>query len=193
MFLKTIFRQKNLFHQTIPKIFNFQFSFTYQTEKLFQKISEKELCDKVKIKELLKTNFKRKTKRSQRGLFHKKQPKTGNQSCFSEKKSRRWWKPNIQTKLLYSKILEKYMSVEVSTKMLRCMRKYGGFDNYILLTKPKDLDSIFGEYLRTLMLKKLNDPNFKVPYIAFSHKFKFPYTNRHLYRKYLFIYCHLFI
>lgn len=56
----------------------------------------------------------------------------------------------------------------MTTKAIRCMRKVGGFDNYILLTKPKNLDSIYGEYLRILMLKKLNNPEFDVPYIAKS-------------------------
>jgi len=45
------------------------------------------------------------------------------------------------------------------------MTKYGGFDNYILLTKPENLDSMYGEYLRKLMLTKLNDDKFVVPYI----------------------------
>jgi large subunit ribosomal protein L28 len=33
------------------------------------------------------------------------------------------------------------------------------------LTRPKDLDSKFGEYLRTLMLRKINDPEYRIPYI----------------------------
>lgn len=46
----------------------------------------------------------------------------------------------------------------MSMKAFRCIRKMGSFDNYILCTKPKDLDSKFGEYLRELMLRKINDP-----------------------------------
>ena len=46
------------------------------------------------------------------------------------------------------------------------VRKYGGFDNYILLSKPKDMDSRFGEYLRRLMLIKLNNKDFEIPYIV---------------------------
>jgi hypothetical protein len=48
------------------------------------------------------------------------------------------------------------------------MRKYGGFDNYILLTKPQKMDSLYGEYLRKLMLTKLNNPEFEIPYIVKS-------------------------
>ena len=52
------------------------------------------------------------------------------------------------------------LRTRASTKALRCIRKCGSFDNYILLTKPKDLDSVYGEYLRKLMLTKINDPFF---------------------------------
>lgn len=49
---------------------------------------------------------------------------------------------------------------------MRCIRKYGSFDNYVLLTKPKNMDSIYGEYLRNLMYTKLNNDDFKVPYLV---------------------------
>ena len=44
----------------------------------------------------------------------------------------------------------------MSTTAFKEMKKIGGFDNYILLTKPKELDSFYGEYLRDVMLRKLN-------------------------------------
>lgn len=56
----------------------------------------------------------------------------------------------------------------MSTKAMRCIDKYGGFDNYVLLTKPKNLDSVYGEYLRRLMMFRLQDPKFKVNYIQKS-------------------------
>ena len=40
------------------------------------------------------------------------------------------------------------------------MNKVGGFDNYILLTSPRTMDSLYGEYLRKLMLNKLNDATY---------------------------------
>lgn len=43
----------------------------------------------------------------------------------------------------------------MSNKALRCMERMGGFDNYVLLTKPKNMDSLYGEYLRRLMMFKL--------------------------------------
>jgi large subunit ribosomal protein L28 len=54
----------------------------------------------------------------------------------------------------------------MTTTALKNMRKYGGFDNYILLTKPKDLDSVYGEYLRRLMIEKINNPSLVIPHLA---------------------------
>jgi len=45
------------------------------------------------------------------------------------------------------------------------MMKRGSFDNYILRTDPKQLDSKFGLYLRSLMKQKLKNPQFKIPII----------------------------
>jgi len=48
------------------------------------------------------------------------------------------------------------------------MKKAGSFDKYILITPPKQLDSKIGEYYRTLMLRKINDPDYRIPYIIGS-------------------------
>ncbi len=72
--------------------------------------------------------------------------------------------------MFYSEILQRKLELNVTTKALRCMRKSGSFDNYILLTRTEDLDSLYGEYLRKLMLTKLNDPDFRVPYIVKSKR-----------------------
>lgn len=60
----------------------------------------------------------------------------------------------------------------------------GSFDTYILCTKPKDLDSKYGEYLRELMLRKINDPHFHLPYIiGTDRKMRTHKYDRHLYIK----------
>ena len=56
----------------------------------------------------------------------------------------------------------------MSNKAYRCLKKMGSFDKYILLTSPKNLDSKMGEYYRTLMLRKINDPEYRVPYVIGS-------------------------
>ena len=46
--------------------------------------------------------------------------------------------------------------------------KAGSFDNYLLNTKAKYIDSRMGLHLRDLLKKKLRDPAFEVPYIPGS-------------------------
>lgn len=58
--------------------------------------------------------------------------------------------------------------MSVSTAALKNMRKLGGFDNYILLSKSKNMYSPYGEYLRKLMITKMNNPEWEVPYIIKS-------------------------
>ena len=43
--------------------------------------------------------------------------------------------------------------------------KKGSFDNYILNSNPKHIDSKFGIYIRNLMRKKQKDPKFPLPII----------------------------
>ena len=40
-------------------------------------------------------------------------------------------------------------------KAYRTILKYGNFDNYILMLDPITMDSMFGMYLRKIMLHKL--------------------------------------
>lgn len=68
----------------------------------------------------------------------------------------------------------------VSTTALKNIRKYGGFDNYILLCKSELMYSPYGEYLRKLMITKMNDPSWNVPYIVKSKKIKKEFTKREL-------------
>lgn len=46
----------------------------------------------------------------------------------------------------------------------------GSFDRYILCTPPKQLDSKIGEYYRTLMMRKINDPEYRIPYVIGSNR-----------------------
>lgn len=55
-------------------------------------------------------------------------------------------------------------------KAYHTMQRYGSFDKYILLTSPKKLDSKMGEYYRTLMMRKINDESYRVPYVMGSGK-----------------------
>jgi hypothetical protein len=73
-------------------------------------------------------------------------------------------------KFVHSEILGRQLYVRMSTKANRTMEKYGSFDKYILLSSPRRLDSKMGEYYRALMMRKVNDPSYRVPYVLGSGK-----------------------
>lgn len=91
----------------------------------------------------------------------------------------RKFKVNVRTEILYSDILQKEFHIKVSSKALRTIRKYGSFDKYILWTKEHKLDSLFGSYLKKLMIKKQKDPTEEVPKnLPFTSKPQFNYKRR---------------
>ena len=45
---------------------------------------------------------------------------------------------------------------------MKKIKFYGSFDNYILLSPSHKLMSYFGEYLRELMLRKINNPGLDI-------------------------------
>ena len=162
------------------------FAHFLKAETLIKKLTPMELLQTRPIKKLLvNTHLPGKTKRSQKGLFHRRIIQSGNQTCFSEKKTRRTWYPNVHEHWFYSEILERKIRLHVTSKALRCMRKCGSFDNYILLTSPKNLDSIYGEFLRRLMLTKMNDPGFKVPFLSRSTDPSLQHNQHHYLTRFL--------
>ena len=90
------------------------------------------------------------------------------QRCFSMKYSLVTMKPNIVRKSFHSEILNQNFRIFVSMKAKRCIAKKGSLDNYLLNTKPHHIDSKFGLYLRSLMIRKQKEPSFHVPYIVGS-------------------------
>jgi large subunit ribosomal protein L28 len=94
-------------------------------------------------------------KRSQLGLFHGKLKQYGNNVPFSKKKTRRTWLPNIQKKRLFSDAIGENVTLKVTMRALRTIKKvnwlalgysgladrqmfqYGGLDEYVLGTKPE--------------------------------------------------------
>ncbi|KYQ93257.1 hypothetical protein DLAC_05912 [Tieghemostelium lacteum] len=89
--------------------------------------------------------------RGQRGLYGGKQIIFGNTICFSNKKSRRNWKPNVQSKTYHSDILDTDLRVKVTCHTIRCIDKAGNFDNYIMKTSHKNLSSELGSDLKNTM------------------------------------------
>ena len=70
----------------------------------------------------------------------------------------------FQTRNLYSVVLDRTFRLPVTTYVLRCMDKAGGFDAYLVNTKPHKIDSDIGMEIRALILTKLGvDPFRKQP------------------------------
>ncbi|KAK9454156.1 hypothetical protein V1511DRAFT_411663 [Dipodascopsis uninucleata] len=76
-------------------------------------------------------------KQSNNGLYGGKFPMSGHiVSEKLEKKSLRRWTPNIVKKTLYSRTLQRKISIRVATGVLKTIRKEGGLDNYLTKDKP---------------------------------------------------------
>jgi large subunit ribosomal protein L28 len=71
-----------------------------------------------------------------RGLYSGKLVRSRDQRSESEQITKVKVSPNVLRKTFYSDILEKTMTINVSTETIRLIRKYGSFDNYILLHPP---------------------------------------------------------
>ncbi|KAJ1857677.1 hypothetical protein LPJ73_002005 [Coemansia sp. RSA 2703] len=88
------------------------------------------------------------------GLFGGVAVQHGNNKPKSLHKTRRTWLPNIQTVTLFSPILDQKLTLRVTTRVLRTIDKKGGLDNYLLLTKDKNIASPLGLELKQKMLVK---------------------------------------
>jgi ribosomal protein L28 len=55
--------------------------------------------------------------------------------CLVSGSTLRTWNPNVQSKRLYSDILEKTLKLRVTTHALRCIAKAGSLDQYLVHTK----------------------------------------------------------
>ncbi|PVI05937.1 hypothetical protein DM02DRAFT_610283 [Periconia macrospinosa] len=74
---------------------------------------------------------------SNKGLYGGQKIEFGNNvSNKTKTKTRRFWKPNVHSKGLYSLALKKRINLRVTTKVLRIIDKEGGIDNYLL--KPSE-------------------------------------------------------
>lgn len=68
---------------------------------------------------------------------------------------KRVWLPNVQRKHLYSSILGRSLTLNVTTAALRQMDRLGGVDNYLLQTSEKKLASDVGVRLKKILQRQL--------------------------------------
>jgi len=73
--------------------------------------------------------------RSRRGLYGGKDIRTGNNVSFSNRRTRRKFKPNVFKKRVYSETLDEMIQFHLTTSTLRSIDKAGGLDNYLQKTK----------------------------------------------------------
>jgi large subunit ribosomal protein L28 len=70
-----------------------------------------------------------------------KSPQSGNKVSHSNRKTRRKWLVNIQSKNLYSLVLGTYVRVSLPANMIRTVDRAGGLDSYLLSCSKESLDS----------------------------------------------------
>lgn len=78
-------------------------------------------------------------KRAGRGLYGNRMIQFGNKVSFAENKSRRTWKPNVQKTTFFSDTLQERLQCNVTTHTMRCIRKAGGFDQYLIKTADSEI------------------------------------------------------
>ena len=65
----------------------------------------------------------------------------------------------MHRKKLYSETLDTKIRMWVTTRALKNINKKGGLDEYLLNTKPKQIDSKFGMILRDIIQTKQENPH----------------------------------
>jgi len=93
--------------------------------------------------------------RSRRGLYDGKDVRFGNRVSFSEKKTRRKFKPNVFIKRVYSETLDKMVRFHLTASTLRSIDRMGGLDNYLLKSKHIKDDVGEGGRAKRRILEKL--------------------------------------
>lgn len=93
--------------------------------------------------------------RSRRGLYDGKDVRFGNRVSFSEKKTRRKFRPNVFIKRVYSETLDKMMRFHLTASTLRSIDRMGGLDNYLLKSKHIKDDVGEGGRAKRRILEKL--------------------------------------
>ncbi|XP_059490378.1 large ribosomal subunit protein bL28m isoform X3 [Neocloeon triangulifer] len=72
----------------------------------------------------------------------------------------RWWIPDIFKTVVYSEILDKYMSVIATRKLIELVHHHQGFDNYILKSPACDLRSNLAIKIKRQILLALAKQDF---------------------------------
>jgi large subunit ribosomal protein L28 len=96
-------------------------------------------------------------KQANNGLYGEQMIQFGNNvSERTETKTRRYWKPNVLSKSLYSVALKKKIKLRITSKVLKTMDREGGLDEYLLKDNEHRLKELgpLGWALRWTLMQK---------------------------------------
>lgn len=96
-------------------------------------------------------------KQQDRGLYGGKSIQFGNNvSKKTETKTRRYWKPNVLSKSLYSVALKKKIKLRITSNVLKTIDREGGLDEYLLKPSENRIKELgpLGWALRWTLLQK---------------------------------------
>ncbi|MBF0588798.1 MAG: 50S ribosomal protein L28 [Magnetococcales bacterium] len=86
-----------------------------------------------------------------------KAPQSGNKVSHSQRKTKRKWMPNIQTKMLFSTVLNRSIRVTITTRTLRSVDKAGGIDRYLKLIEPEKLNATMRRLQKEIIAREQQD------------------------------------
>jgi len=99
--------------------------------------------------------IRHRSNRSRRGLYDGKDIRTGNNVSFSNKKTKRKFKPNVFIKRIYSEVMDEMIRFHVTASALKSIDKHGGLDKYVLKSKHVVVDEGEGGRLKRRIMQKL--------------------------------------
>ena len=80
---------------------------------------------------------------------------SGNNVSHANNRTRRRFLPNLQSTRMYSEVLNRQISLRVSTSAMRTVEKHGGLDAYLLQARNAELAVEARELKREITAAKL--------------------------------------
>ena len=80
---------------------------------------------------------------------------TGNNVSHANNRTRRRFLPNLQSTRMNSEVLNRQISLRVSTSAMRTVEKHGGLDAYLLQARNAELAAEARELKREIVAAKL--------------------------------------
>mmetsp|Transcript_19912 Transcript_19912/g.39085 ORF Transcript_19912/g.39085 Transcript_19912/m.39085 type:complete len:145 (-) Transcript_19912:386-820(-) len=95
--------------------------------------------------------------RAQRAIYAGKTIQFGNKVSHAQNRTRRKWNPNVQRTTLESELLGEKMQLRLTTHALRCIKKAGSLDHFLITMPHLCKDSQLAMGLREKVLEVLQE------------------------------------